>query len=370
MFDQRARRVGGGTGVEAMQRPAAEHAPGKQTRVEEVLEPAEMITREDGERMVAGMEAVPRIEAEAEAEAETGIGSEAEAEAEAEPETAPEARTKAESEAHAKQAGHHHHHGVPHSAYATEHRKLMRNYRYEAGALIENLAGEDFGAPNTYKPDAVPHAYQAKILHTVSVDISTVVGGWVLVFHKTYAKLPGHKTKKVLSGDHTGWIRIHQLPKSAQHAIAHVQHRLRHELAHGKGSGHKAKVKGHLHEFHLRKPETITDDSFLVRGGGDETSIGNYTHRPSRYGDVIIGVWNPPGSGAHGKRFGGSGGIRAFFPLTQKFHVTEVAPMHVHDVTGNHSSTWRYIAARLNHDTIYCWVLQSWTSPSGDGQNF
>jgi hypothetical protein len=145
---------------------------------------------------------------------------------------------------------------------------------------------------------------------------------------------------------------------------------VRHELAHGKGSGHKAKVKGHLHEFHLRKPETITDDSFIVQGGGDETSIGNYTHRPERYGDVIIGVWNPPGSGAHGKRFGGSGGIRAFFPLTQKFHVTEVAPMHVHDVSGNHSSTWRYIAARLNHDTVYCWVLQSWTSPSGHGQNF
>src|SRR5204863_5366197 len=67
MFDQRARRVGGGTRVEAMMpRPGAEHAPGKQTRVGAVgkpeaeakaetdaetgLEPAETISAAEGER--------------------------------------------------------------------------------------------------------------------------------------------------------------------------------------------------------------------------------------------------------------------------------------------------------------------------------
>jgi hypothetical protein len=307
----------------------------------------EQISREDGERMLAGIEAMPKAEAGFETEAET----------------------EAETEVEAAKAGAHH--GVPHSAYATAHRKEMRNYHFRAGTTITNTAGTDFGAPNTYAPDKVEGTAADKrtVLHTISVDISTVVNGWVLVFHKTHVT-HGHHTASLYSGDHTGWIRVRQLPEHARHAIAAFQHAERRRLAHGKGSGHRAPTTGARRTFDITRPETLTDDSFLVRGGGDTTSIGNYTHRPARYGDVIIGVWNPPGSGADGKRFGGSGGIRAFFPLDQKFHLTDVAPMHVADVTGTGTSTWRYLAATVGHDWVYCWVLERWHGPSGSGHNF
>lgn len=283
---------------------------------------------------------------------------------------------------------------VPSSAYATSHGKEMRNYRYRPGTRVTNTVSTaggvtseeegDFGAPNEYKPSKVPRRYASQLLNTVSVDIGTVVGGkapryangWALVFHKSFIERGRGKRVKVDTGDHTGWIRVRQLASSAARALARHQTQVRRELSRGKGSGHQAKVKGSPQTFSIQNEQMLTDEDaksffeFRIQGGSDSTPLGNYTLRPARYGDVIIGVWNPPGSGASGKRFGGSGGIRAFFPLNTSFRLADTGAMQIADTTGTGTSTWRYVRAQLNGETIYCWLLQSWRTPKGSGQNF
>lgn len=110
--------------------------------------------------------------------------------------------------------------------------------------------------------------------------------------------------------------------------------------------------------------------NFRVRGGKETTSLGNYTHNPRLYGDIVVGTWNPAGSGAGGKRFVGSGGIRAFLPLTAQFKLTTVPAVTVPDASNRATSIWRYVQATLKGETIYCWLLQSWTTPKGSGHNF
>ena len=303
---------------------------------------------------------------------------------------------------------------VPSSKYATAHGKEMKNFTFKSDAKITNLAGLDFGAPDTF--DTTPLDQQLSywkgklaaatttkerkriqtiigdikrqekfgpaIRNTVSVDLGTAVGfrpgkrgkppqGFVLAFHKTFIKRGG-KTIRLDSNDHTGWIPIAKLGERGQKAGTKVEKKLTETLAKGKGSGHRAPLKD-------RKPHTFAganaaviagDDAFRIKGGSASTPLGNYTVNSERYGDVIIGVWNPPGSGAGGKRFSGSGGIRAFFPLDQKFFLCDVGGMTVEDTKGTSTSTWRYVYARIQNEPVYCWLLQNWTTPQGSGHNF
>lgn len=276
---------------------------------------------------------------------------------------------------------------VPGSPYATSHRKEMRNYRFKPGTRITNTVpgdeGGTFGPPNTYHPEAVLDRYRDFLLRTVSVDIGTVVGGkppryldgWVLVFHK-YVPKGKRKFGKLDTGDHTGWIRVRQLASSAIKSLSAYQDKVRRTLTSGKGSGHAAQVTGGPRKLHpvnhdiIANPRSARYFAFTVLGGSDDTNLGNYTLRPERYGNVIVGVWNPPGSGAGGQRFGGSGGIRAFLPLETRFLLARTAPIEIADRSGQATSTWHYVRARVNNERIFCWVLQSWRTPEGSGSNF
>jgi hypothetical protein len=44
--------------------------------------------------------------------------------------------------------------------------------------------------------------------------------------------------------------------------------------------------------------------------------------------------------------------------------------MQITDTTGRGTSTWRYVRAPLNGEQIFCWLLQSWRTPNGNGSNF
>jgi hypothetical protein len=284
---------------------------------------------------------------------------------------------------------------VPSSAYATSHRKNLQNYRFRAGTRVTNTGSTaggvedvergDFGAPNEYSPGKVPKKYRGTLLKTVSVDIGTLVGGskrtryrsgWVLVFHRGVIR-NGRRSATPYSGDHTGWIQVKQLPDRARAKIVASETALRPKLRRGKGSGHAADATGDRRGFAFSNPDMLfnkkkspTYYDFRIQGGKETTSLGNYTHHPSLYGDIVVGTWNPPGSGAGGKRFDGSGGIRAFLPLTAQFKLTTVPALTVPDASNRATSVWRYIQATVKGETIYCWLLQSWTTPAGSGHNF
>jgi hypothetical protein len=284
--------------------------------------------------------------------------------------------------------------GVPSSAYATSHRKNMKNYRFRSGTRITNTVSTaggvedvrrgDFGAPNEYHPEKVPRKDRGTLLKTVSVDIGTVVGGskrtryrsgWVLVFHRGVIR-SGRSSTTPYSGDHTGWIQVKQLPDGARNTIAASEDALRPKLRRGKGSGHAADATGDLRGFSFSNIDMLFNKkspmyyNFLVQGSKETTRLGNYTHHSRLYGDIVVGTWNPPGSGSGGKRFGGSGGIRAFLPLTAQFKLTTVPALTVPDASNRATSVWRYVQATVKGETIYCWLLQSWTTPSGNGHNF
>jgi hypothetical protein len=286
---------------------------------------------------------------------------------------------------------------VPESAYATRHNKVMRNFAFRPGTTITNTAATaggdgDFGAPNTDPNELDDVKSRGKeretLLETVSVDISTVVGGkpgnqyrdgWVLTFHKTQIKR-GTKRVRADSGDHTGWIRVGDLSSRGIAAVARYQKKMRKELSRGKGSGHRAKVRGPAKTIAPVNPTSINGNGsprpadyfkFKVRGGSAETSVGNYTVNPKRYGsNIIIGVWNPPGSGADGERFGGSGGVRAFVPLGKEIRLAATNALTIPDVTGTATATWRYVRVVLEGQPVFCWLLESWTTPKGGGSNF
>ncbi|HEY5935609.1 MAG TPA: hypothetical protein VIU61_13260 [Kofleriaceae bacterium] len=283
---------------------------------------------------------------------------------------------------------------VPGSAFATQHNKVMRNFAFRPGTTITNTTADadgDFGGPNTDPnelDDVKSRGRERKtLLKTVSVDISTVVGGkranqfrdgWVLTFHKTQIKR-GKKRVRADSGDHTGWIRVGDLSSRGIAAVAKYQQKMRKELGRGKGSGHKAKVRGPAKTIAPTNPASINGNAprpadyfkFKVRGGSAETSLGNYTVNPKRYGSgVIIGVWNPPGSGADGKRFGGSGGVRAFVPIGTEIRLAATRALTIPDVTGTATATWRYVRVVLDNQPVYCWLLESWQTPKGSGSNF
>jgi len=283
------------------------------------------------------------------------------------------------------------------SAYATRHNKVMRNFAFRPGTTITNTAATatgdgDFGAPNTDPNELDDVKSRGKeretLLKTVSVDISTVVGGkpadqyrdgWVLTFHKTQIQR-GKKRVRADSGDHTGWIRVGDLSSHGIAAVAKYQRKMRKELARGKGSGHRAKVRGPAKTIAPTNPTSINGNGsprpadyfkFKVRGGSAETSVGNYTVNPKRYGsNIIIGVWNPPGSGADGERFGGSGGVRAFVPIGREIRLAATRALTIPDVTGTATATWRYVRVMLDNDPVYCWLLESWKTPKGGGSNF
>jgi hypothetical protein len=166
-------------------------------------------------------------------------------------------------------------------------------------------------------------------------------------------------------------------------AVAKVQTRVRAELGKkgSRGSGHVAPIKPkselaskkNTFEFDVQNEQSLYGDTtFKILGGGGDTPLGNYTLKPKNYGNAIVGVWNPPGSGSGGARFDGSGGIRAFLPVKNtKFQICDVAPMTIKDETGKGTSEWYYVTTRLNGESIYCWLLQSWKTPDGNvGQNF
>lgn len=371
------------------------------------------IPTEAGVEMLAAMQSSPTIEADdldEELDDESAaVGMEVDEDA-AEPDEGRSAKPVATAAKSRKKK-------IPSSAYATEHGKEMRNFKFIGTPTVTNTFGMGFGGPNTYDVDPRPideqikalkdqlaaattmkerkalqqallerkneKKYGPKIRNMVSVDIGTVVGGkapkflegWALVFHKTYVKVRG-KNIRLNSHDHTGWIRVEKLVPRGRKAVAKFQKRLRAELRNPKkkGSGHVAKVKGGALTFDVQGAETIRDDqAFRIAGGSASTPLGNYTHNPDRYGDVIIGVWNPPGSGADGKRFSGSGGVRAFLKKAddQTFHLCKVAPMIIRDITGKGTSTWRYVRAEVNNEQVFCWVLEKWKTPKGKtGQNF
>jgi hypothetical protein len=379
-------------------------APGRASRVDEeqaggahwedlVAPDWEELSSAEGEHVLQSIHASPSV---SEDEEHDDDGAELETEAEHEPEADAEETEAEGGVVHAKaavsaapvtaakvsaKAAKKHKHHIAHSAYITSHSKAMRNFHYKPSAEITNTQSEHYGAPNTYGTNHVPKAAKKLLLSTISVDIDTVVGanpktGVVLVFHKTHAKIHG-KTHTVPSGDRTGWVKVQQLPPKARNKIAHHQHGLRKKLAHGKGSGHRAKLKGKAHQFEITNPDTISADygDFPIRGSSSDggTPLGAYTTGP-RYGtDVVVGVWNPPGSGDGHERFGGTGGIRAFLPATDpnfRFRLTTVPHVTVWDKKGTHWSKWCYVEARLGGQQIYCWLLQSWTSPNGPGHNF
>jgi hypothetical protein len=268
------------------------------------------------------------------------------------------------------------------SAYATRHDKVMRNYRFKTGTLITNTTDTEY-RPNRSSKELrkLPGNERRTLLNTISVDIGTVIGGskrdgyasgWVLVFKSTHIKRGGKKVK-VPSGDHTGWIRVNRLAGDARKALAAHQRVVRRRLRQGKGAGHAAPLETKKRRFAVENRTTLwRDTAFMIQGGGGDTPLGNYTHRPGRYGDVIIGVWNPPGSGSAAGRFSGSGGIRAFFPLDQEFQLAKDAgAIEIQDTSGRGRSHWRYIGAELNGETIYCWLLERWQTRHGDkGHNF
>src|SRR3954469_8944919 len=66
------------------------------------------------------------------------------------------------------------------SKFAEAHNKEIRSYRYKAGHApeITNNAGESFGKADAYEPSVADGK--------ITVDIGTVVGGEVLVYHKKF----------------------------------------------------------------------------------------------------------------------------------------------------------------------------------------
>lgn len=44
--------------------------------------------------------------------------------------------------------------------------------------------------------------------------------------------------------------------------------------------------------------------------------------------------------------------------------------MTVPDASNRATSVWCYVQAMVKGEPIYCWLLRSWTTPTGKGHNF
>jgi hypothetical protein len=273
---------------------------------------------------------------------------------------------------------------------ADEHRKTVRDYVLPKELTVTDLARNARGLTNSR--DGGAHADGM-----ISVDIGTVVGSakdgyknaYVLVWKASKAKGPeidpATNEPDRNSGDPTGWVRIGKLPKKARADIAKAQAKKKKKLRTNKaGAGAKAPTTGQTFKIAPVNPTSITEqfiargegqsklEAFRIKGGsvsenGDPTSTpcGNYTINAARYGQNIVGVWNPPGStGSNGKANAGSGGIRVFIPVGKELELCDVAPIIIdnYDTTiGNGSSTWVYVTCRMAGERIYFWMLRSWT---------
>lgn len=264
--------------------------------------------------------------------------------------------------------------GVP-GGYAGEHRKEIRSYPFRGkGPTITNTVGESFGKPDRDEPKVADGK--------ISVDIATVVGGkasnnyqggFVLVFHRRGGPVTKDNPKRH-SGDHTGWVKVAQLPKVAQREIAAFQTTQRKELRiERKAPGHRAALDGKTYTFQISNNRLLVDKAdpghvdFRIGGGKSSTPLANYTLNPPTYGDIIVGCWNPPGSGAGSTAFIGSGGIRAFLPLGTTLYGCAVADHVVTEQQDRGTAKFMYVRAKVNHEDVFMWVLRTWTYTRADG---
>jgi hypothetical protein len=276
---------------------------------------------------------------------------------------------------------------------ANEHRKSIKDYPVKKHLTVTDLAGSVRG-----KTDERTNATQFAD-GMISIDLSTVIGSraggyknaYVLVWQDRAGRDQDQRKDangKALnpdnkSADPTGWIKVGKLPKKARDDIKQFQDRDRKKRAkEGTAAGSPAKLLGTTVTVAPTNAHLITDklvptngkilEPFRIAGGGIDpetgdpksTPAGNYTHNPARYGDNIVGVWNPPGShGAGGGKNNGSGGIRVFVPLATQLQLCDVAPIVIPNSdtsAGTGQSYWVYVTARINHQQIYFWILHHW----------
>ena len=283
--------------------------------------------------------------------------------------------------------------------YADSHRKTVRDYRIGKKKLtVSDLRGRGRGRVNERDGETQFADDQ------ISVDIGTVVGSrsanyknaYVLVWHTRKGaddrKAADGKAlnPKKRSADPTGWIKVGKLPKKARDEIAAFQNKERKAQTRGTGPGHKAATTSLTMTLAPVNPTGITEkfvprpapqtplEAFRIKGGGvdaetgtpSSTPCGNYT-KNDRYGETIVGVWNPPGStGSNGVPNTGSGGIRVFVPIGTTLQICDVAPVQVANfdtAVGTGTSTWVYVTAKINREQLYFWILRSWTFIGADG---
>jgi hypothetical protein len=260
--------------------------------------------------------------------------------------------------------------------YAGPHTKEnLRSFRYAKGKppAVVNLGGESLGTADSRKNGADGE---------ITIDPGTVVGGYVLVFHKKFVFEKG-KRKKVESYDPTGWARIARLPNRARAAIRTTQKTVRKTLARGKGPGSAAKLaRGAPKSFAPQNAELLIGKTpavpFRIKGGsktGDGTSLGGYTPNPDYGTSVIVGTWNPPGAtNANGKRYTGSGGVRVFIPVSSPFRLTEAPPQEIQSKDKRGTARFVYVQAKVAGTKTFSWVMERWEyrGPTGTvrGHNF
>jgi hypothetical protein len=257
--------------------------------------------------------------------------------------------------------------------YNGKHRKdMLKKVKIRKGAQI-----------TTMHPDPALRRDLSHLLNgrrKIAVDIGTVVDGHVFVY----------------DGRIRGWIRISDISKRARSSIRRKQNGLK--LNKGNGAGHRApaaKTKPLLRVQPYGDPmEDSVYHSFRASGARKQkdgtkgrnppagTPIGNYAnsqHSQNYRSNVVVGTWNTPGAASReGKKYPGSGGVRAFVPYDPQ-HATKCntfrrckVPAQIARSTDETPELKRrawfvYGYTKLGGQRVYMWMLSKWIYTKDDG---
>lgn len=248
--------------------------------------------------------------------------------------------------------------------YNGKHRKdMLTQVKIRKGAQITTMHNDPALRHN------LSHLLNGR--RRIAVDIGTVVNGHVFVY----------------DGRIRGWIRISDIDKRARSSIRRKQNTLK--LNKGKGAGHRAPAAKNKPLLRVKPWGDVIDNNvyekFRIEGsrttGKIGTELGNYAdseHNRKYRPNVAVGTWNTPGAESRkGKKYPGSGGVRAFVPYDpdlaakcQTFRRCKVPKQRVR--SANETAEFQrhawfvYGYTKFGGQRVYMWMLYRWIYAKDD----